>query len=46
MGGAWAESHASEDGELPAPVTGVLWQQVSSLLQAGNAEMILSANGR
>ena len=46
MGAAWAGSHASEDGELPAPVTGVLWQQVSSLLQLGNAEMILSANGR
>ena len=46
LGAAWAETHASEDGEKPAPVTGVLWQQVSSLLQLGNAELILSANGR
>ena len=46
LGAAWAETHASEDGERPAPVTGVLWQQVSSVLQLGNAELILSANGR
>jgi hypothetical protein len=46
MGAAWAQTHASEDGEAPVPVTGALWQQVSSLLQLGNAELILSANGR
>jgi len=46
LGAAWAESHAVEDGERPAPITGVLWQQVSSLLQLGNAELIISAIGR
>ena len=46
MGAAWAETHASEDGEVPRPITGVLWQQCSTLLQLGNAELIISANGR
>ena len=46
MGAAWAETHAAEDGEEPPSITGALWQQVSTLLQLGNAELIISANGR
>ena len=46
MGAAWAESHASEEGERPVPITGILWQQCSSLLHLGNAELIISAVGR
>ena len=44
-GAAWAAQHG-EDGVEKKLVTGQLWQQVSTLLQLGNAEMILSANGR
>ncbi len=50
LGAAWAQTHASEDGEAPASIKGALWQQVGSLLQLGNAELILfkiiNANGR
>ena len=44
-GAAWAAQHGEEGAEKKL-VTGRLWQEVSTLLQLGNAEMILSANGR
>ena len=43
---AWVEFHATEDGEKPTAPTGRMWQESSTLLQLGNAEMILSAIGR
>ena len=46
MGSVYTETHGSEDGETaPSPV-GRLWQELSTLLQRGNAELILSAIGR
>ena len=46
MGSVYTETHGSEDGEpAPSPV-GRLWQELSTLLQRGNAELILSAIGR
>jgi hypothetical protein len=40
MGAAWTLNHKDSP-----PITGQLWQEVSTLLQLGNAELILSANG-
>ena len=36
----------AEDGCLDWGGTAMLWQQCSTLLQLGNAELVLSANGR
>ena len=33
-------------GSAGQPVTAQLWQGLSTLLQLGNAELVLSANGR
>ena len=45
-GSVYTETHKSEDG-APAPSpTGRLWQGLSTVLQRGNAELILSAIGR
>ena len=41
-GSRWPLTEA-EDGQ---PVTARLWQEYSTLLQLGNAELVLSANGR
>jgi len=45
-GSAWAASNATEDGFAPSPITARLWQEVSTLLQLGNAELLLSAIGK
>lgn len=45
-GSAYTVTHRTDDGE-PAPCpTGRLWQELSVLLQLGNAELLLSAAGR
>jgi len=45
-GSAYTSTHKTDDGE-PAPrPTGRLWQELSILLQLGNAELLLSAVGR
>jgi hypothetical protein len=44
-GTAWAALHGEDSVEMKLG-TGRLWQEVSTLLQLGNAELILSANGR
>ncbi len=42
-GSVYTDIHQSEDG-VPAPSpTGCLWQELSSLVQLGNAELTLSA---
>ena len=41
-GARWPLTEA-EEGQ---PVTARLWQEYSTLLQLGNAELVLSANGR
>ena len=45
-GSAYTETHKSEDGDPALSPTGRLWQELSVLLHLGNAELILSANGR
>jgi hypothetical protein len=42
----FAESYKTEDGDPAPSPTGRLWQELSVLLQLGNAELILSASGR
>ena len=37
--------HAGESDGQDQPVVAQLWQEYSTLLQLGNAELILSANG-
>ena len=45
-GSAYVQTHKAEDGQ-PAPTpTWRLWQELSTLLHLGNAELILSAVGR
>jgi hypothetical protein len=44
-GAAWAALHGEDDAEKQV-ATSQLWQECSTLLQLGNAELILSANGR
>ena len=45
-GSAFTDTHKSEDGDpAPSPVSR-LWQELSTLLQLGNAELLLSAVGR
>ena len=46
MGSVYTVNHQIEDG-VPAPSpTGRLWQELSTLVHLGNAELILSAIGR
>ena len=45
-GSAFTDTHKSEDGDpAPSPVSR-LWQELSTILQLGNAELLLSAAGR
>ena len=44
-GAAWAALRGDDSVEMKLS-TGKLWQEVSTLLQLGNAELILSAHGR
>jgi len=37
---------AGDGGAQDQPVVARLWQEYSTLLQLGNAELILNANGR
>ena len=42
---AFTDTHKSEDSDLaPSPVSR-LWQELSTILQLGNAELLLSAAG-
>ena len=45
-GSCYAETHRIEGGDPAPSATGRLWQELSTLLQLGNAELILSASGR
>ena len=45
-GSAYADTHKDEDGNPAPSPTGRLWQELSTTLQLGNAELILSAIGR
>ena len=45
-GSAYTDTHKNDDGVPPPPPTGRLWQELSTILQIGNAEIMLSAIGR
>ena len=45
-GSVHTETHKTEDGDPAPSPTGRLWQELSTVLQLSNAELILSANGR
>ena len=45
-GSVYAQTHSDEDGNPAPSPTGRLWQELSTVLQIGNAELILSAIGR
>ena len=45
-GSAYADTHKDEDGNPAPSPTGRLWQELSTTLQLGNAELIHSAIGR
>ncbi len=45
-GSVYTQTHKDEDGNPAPSPTGRLWQELSTLLQLGNAELILSALGR
>ena len=45
-GSVYTETHKNDDGEPAPSPTGRLWQELSTILQLGNAELLLSAVGR
>ena len=45
-GSVYTQTHKDEDGNAAPSPTGRLWQELSTLLQLGNAELLLSALGR
>ena len=45
-GSTYAQTHKDEDGNPAPSPTGHLWQELATVLQLGNAELILSAMGR
>ena len=45
-GSAWGQSHGAHEDDPGQPATARLWQECATLLQIGNAEMLLSAAGR